>query len=262
MDASQPFVPLGDRFGQHSALIRADAGAVPDLEVLSPSTQFLKPPLREPVQRLHRPGPLLKQVRGAASELLIPHGERGVGPVALPDLAEQGVPLEQHLVEPLQLPEIAPAELCVHHVEVPAPTRRWPGHEVNVHGGESNDVDLADEVQRPSREAVETEALRHRGGRAGLTRLPCAQEDIGVERSVLVLDGRADPCERLMGPGGSAHRVPMDQLALRRRAHRLSSRQQLDRFQEIGLPLPIVSLDDGEAVREFERQSAEVAKIR
>jgi hypothetical protein len=54
---------------------------------------------------------------------------------------------------------------------------------------------------------------------------------------------------------------PVDKLAIRPSARGLSSCQELDSFEEVGLSLSVLALDDGRPIFEIKRETAKAAVV-
>ena len=113
------------------------------------------------------------------------------------DLAQQLVPLPQDLVEALQRAQVAPAHLAVGDIEITPAANRRARHQLDILGGERDDVDLAYKLEGTAGQSIDAERLAYAGASAILGGVSDAQKDFRFGLTVWVGDEGADAAECL-----------------------------------------------------------------
>ena len=197
----------------------------------------------------HDGGPLL-------SQLFVPEGQLGVdcrcsrvgGLFAQP--LEQAVALLENLLEGGQGPTVASVELTERNIQIMTAFARPPIDQLDVSRKKEHSPQQADQIQGSSGRAVDLHLF-------GVEIAALGQQHLDRKLAPLLVDLTGNPAvgDRLFVG------TPADDLALLAGVHGLAGGQHKDRFEQIGLALGVLALQQGERRVETQLQMLVVAEV-
>src|SRR5579883_1133671 len=247
--------------------VDAKRGAIDDLQPLAPAAQAVLQQDGLLVERGDHAATLEDDLAGQRGELIVEVVEHMRVFLVLANAFEQGGALRDDLAIFDQRLAVARLHLAERAVKETPPLFRWAIDKVQVGGREEYHAHLPDQFHRAARDAIDLDAFAlHRvrqfdGARGDLGRGVVESGRRRVDQRDFDVQAVFASLHRALQPRDVVAGVPVHDLAVGGSMKRAAGRQHTGGFEQIGLPLRVLSIENVQARLQGKLQVRIVAKI-